>query len=97
MDFIRPVLIRKIQDEVKELIEITDTNFLYFNNPVVDRRFGEIDRVNKWAPFGKDQISPFSFSLLEGKTLVDILEKLNNNKIHFYRFSGGGFQKIKLK
>ena len=95
MSFIRNHLIRKIEDQIERKHFIIGSHvFLYFDEPLNDSLFGLIDRVNRWSPFGKDEIVPYRWVLLKEKVLLDLFLKLKNNKIYYLTDSG---QKVKLK
>lgn len=95
MNFIKNHLIRKIEDQIEKKHFIIGSHvFIYFNTPLNDELFGSIDRVNRWAPFVKDEILPYRWSLLKGKTLLNIFLDFKNNKVHYLTNSG---QKVKLK
>jgi hypothetical protein len=97
MDIIRRYLITGIIDRIEKVLKVHGTNFIYFNSPVSDPKFGEIDRVNKWAPFRKDEMHPVGYSLLSGSTLLKIWKNIQRDKLHYYCFNKGKYKKVKLK
>ena len=96
MDIIKRYLIAGIQEEIAEIIKLHGVNFIYFNRPVVDSKFGKIDRVNKWAPFRQDEMHPVGYSLLCGKTLLEMWKKIKKNKLYYYHFKNGDMKRKKL-
>ena len=96
MDIIKRYLITGITDKIEDTLKIHGTNFIYFNNPVIDPKFGKIDRMNKWAPFRKDEIQPVGYSLLSGSTLLKMWKNIQKGKIYYYYFKSGEYKKVKL-
>lgn len=97
MDIIKRHLIVSILDKIELYLESYDTNFIYFNKPVFDPKFGKIDRMNKWAPFREDEITPVGYSLLSGSTLLKMWMNIKKSKIHYYYFKGSDYIKVKIK
>lgn len=95
--FISRHLMQKIYDLVKEKqVILENDHFFYFDEPVLDNG-KQIDRVNRWSPYYKDEILPQTFYGLQGKTLLEIFSKLKSNSFYAYKFFGTKSHKIRIE
>ncbi len=97
MNFIAIHLVHKIESEVKKKQGILKHDgFYYFNDPIKDGK-RMVNRVNRWAPYRKDEILPCSWYTLRGGTLMSIFNNLKNNEFYIYKKVEGKDCKVRLK
>lgn len=85
MNFITKHLISKIESLVIEKQRILKCDgFFYFDYEIEDPRI-IINRINRWNVFPKEQILPISWYILDPSTLVDIFDRIKNNKFYAYK------------
>lgn len=95
--FISRHLVNNIESQIKEKMKILNhSNFLYFDESIKDSK-KIINRVNLFSPFGKEEIVATSWYLLDPKTLVEIYNKLKNNKFYIYKTIDGKSHKVRIK
>lgn len=98
MNFILKHLIEKIYEEIKKKQTILKhDHFYYFDEPIKDGK-RQIDRVNRWNPYVKNEVLPTSWYSLKGGSLVDAYKKLKNNDFYIYKnLDDGKSYKTRIK
>lgn len=97
MSFIKTHLIKKIQEQIEDKQNsVNFVGFFYFDKFVKSKTW-DINRVNKGNAYPYEKVYPLSFWSLEGKSLIDIYQKLKNNNFYFYKKINGKDHKIRLK
>jgi len=98
MNFILKHLIEKIYEEIKKKQAILKhDHFYYFDEPIKDGK-RQIDRVNRWNPYIKNEVLPTSWYSLKGGSLVDAYKKLKNNDFYIYKnLDDGKSYKTRIK
>jgi hypothetical protein len=97
MNFISKHLIEKIYEEVKKKQAVLKhEHFYYFDEPVMDKT-RKIDRLNRWNPFIKNEVLPTSWYSMEGKTLMEVYQKLKDNEFYIYKNLDGKSHKMRIK
>jgi hypothetical protein len=97
MNFIKESLIAKITKEVtKRQRSYTHFSFFFLNDPI---KIGDmvINRVSNWCIYEEEQILPKKFTLLDGKTLLTILDRIMEEEFYFFKIVDGKKYKIKMK
>lgn len=97
MNFIKESLIAKITKEVtKRQRSYTYYSFFFLNEPI---KVGDmvINRVSNWCVYEEEQILPKKFSVLDGKTLLTILDKIMEEEFYFFKVVNDRKYKIKMK
>jgi hypothetical protein len=97
MNFIKEQIIKKIEKEVrKRQASYTYTGFFFFNEPI---KKGDmvINRVSHWCVYEEEQILPKKLILLDGKTLLTILDRIMEEEFYFYKVVNDKRYKIKMK
>ena len=97
MNFISKHLIEKIYEEVKKKQAVLKhEHFYYFDDPVMDKN-RKIDRLNRWNPYIKNEVLPSSWYSIEGKTLMEVFQKLKDNEFYIYKDLEGKSHKMRIK
>lgn len=97
INFISIHLVHKIEELVKKKqAELKHEGFYYFDEPIKDgKKF--INRVNRFAPYHKEQILPASWYSLDGSALLDMFLKLKSNQFYVYNRIDDKDYKVRLK
>lgn len=105
-NFIKRHLIDKIYQQVKDKQSILKhEHFFFFDNPIQisDRdsnksiRNKQIDRINRWNPYLKEEVLPTSYYTLSGDLLVQIFKKLKSNQFFIYKKHNDKSYKMRIK
>lgn len=105
-NFIDKHLIEKIFEQtVYKQNALKHEHFFYFDEPIqltdkVPNSFArnkKIDRINRWNPFLKDEVLPTSYYCLGGSVLLQILDRLKNNKFYIYKSYLNKSHKMRIK
>ena len=98
MNFIKQHIITKIDSEIKKKQSILKHDgFYYFDHPIVDGFKKKINRFNRWNPYRKEDILPSTWYALEGKALMEILQRIKNNEFYIYKKIEGRDCKTRVK
>jgi hypothetical protein len=96
-NFIARHIISKIESEIKKKQSILKhESFYYFDIPV-SNGVKKINRFNRWNPYMTEEILPYSWYTLQGGTLVEILDKIKNNKFYIYKKVNGKDCKTRIR
>lgn len=91
MNVLKEHLVTKIESLVKDKIDrMENPGMLYLDEPI-----GDIDRINVF-PYASDNF-PISWWSIDGRTLIKLKDKLDNNKFYAYKLVEGVRIKVKLK
>lgn len=99
-DFIRPLLITKIRELVKEKESILkNEGFLFLDKNIEDKKTTSkiINRVNKDNIFLKESILPISWYSVNGSSLLDVYSQLKDNSFYIYKIIDGKSHKMRIK
>jgi hypothetical protein len=95
--FISRHLVNKIEDQIKEKINILKHDgFLYFDHIIEDPK-KRINRVNRHNVFAQEQVLPVGWHYLSPLTLVKIYNNLKNNNFFIYKEIKGKSHKMRIK
>lgn len=96
-NFITRHIISKIESEIKKKQAILKhESFYYFDTPINNGK-KSINRFNRWNPYMKEEILPSSWYSLDGKVLIEILDKIKNNKFYIYKNINGKDCKTRIR
>lgn len=97
MNFIAIHLVSKIEKTLKQKEGVLKHDgFYYFNEPIKDGT-RVVNRVNRWAPYIKEQVLPASWYSLKGSILVQIFKRMKDNEFYIYKEIDGKDCKVRLK
>lgn len=97
VNFISLHLVKKIEKLISDKqLSLKHEGFYYFDQPISDGR-RIINRVNKFAPYIKEEILPVSWYSLKGDTLMRIFFLIKNNQFYIYKKIKGKDYKVRLK
>lgn len=97
MSFIKSHLVKIIQNQIEEKQNsVNFVGFFYFDKNIKSKTW-DINRVNKANAFPYERVYPLTFWSLDGKSLVEIYQRLKNNDFYFYKKINGKDHKIRLK
>lgn len=99
-DFIRPLLIRKITELVKEKESILkNEGFLFLDKNVEDKKKIKktINRVNRNNIYPKEEVLPISWYSVSGSSLLEIYSQLKDNSFYIYKIINGKSHKMRIK
>lgn len=86
-NFISKHLLNKIVSESIDKHHLWNIKgFIFFDKPIKDGKYN-IDRINRYSPYAKNEIIPISWYMLKTETLLKIYEKLKENKIYIKNVS----------
>lgn len=97
VSFIERHLITSITEKVKEKQKILKFNgFLYFDESIPDGK-KEINRVNEFNPYPKEEVLPLSWYFIRPLSLAKIYMKLKSNQFYIYKEIDGKSHKMRIK
>ena len=97
MNFITSHLIKKIDEQIKQKqATLKHDHFYYFDEPIKDKK-KVIDRVNRWNPFVKNEVLPYTWYAMDGTALHELYSKLKNNEFYIYKNLDGKSHKMRIK
>jgi hypothetical protein len=97
MSFIKLHLVKNIKNQIEEKQNsINFSGFFYFDTNIKSKNW-YINRVNLENAFPYEKIYPLTFWSLDGKSLVEIYQRLKNNDFYLYKKINGKDHKIRLK
>jgi hypothetical protein len=97
MNFIKIHLIERIQEQIKQKqATLKHDHFYYFDEPIKDKK-KIIDRFNRWNPYHEDEILPYTWYSMDGKSLHELYCKLKYNQFYIYKKLDGKSYKTRIK
>lgn len=99
MNFIRKHLISKIKDQVKEKQNILKyEGFIFFDKEIVSKKLNKnINRVNFWSVYPKEELIPVTWSQLESDLILEVYSQLKENNFYIYKIMNGKSHKMRIK
>jgi len=96
MNFITSKLIDNIYVlVVKSQNKYNHHHFFYFNEPIIEDDM-VIDRINRWNPYVKEKMLPYTYYSLKGSTLIEIYEKIKNEQFYYWENKNNNYKKVIL-
>jgi hypothetical protein len=96
-DFLRPHLIQKIKEQVREKERILKVDgFIFLDNPINDGK-KVINRLNKFNLYPKEEVLPLSWYITNGESLIKIYKEIKENKFYVYKIINGRSHKMRIK
>jgi hypothetical protein len=96
-NFITRHIISKIESEIKNKQAILKHESFYYFDTSINSGKKNINRFNRWNPYMKEEILPYSWYSLDGKVLIEILDKIKNNKFYIYKKVNGKDCKTRIR